>query len=295
MKKTVIIREITEKKTKTASPYLLLTLFDKEKVFQGKIWNMDIPSFPRKVGEVIEISYETSTYNGQEDIILSGCRPSNESPKEFIPRIPEEPEELYNQIVELAQDLRAPLKEIVTKIYEDFKEVILTQPAAKTVHHNVSGGILLHVYKMLEGAMGLDGIYDGIDMDMVYAGIMLHDIGKVKELSMDDCGNISYTAQGTLFGHMPLGFVLVHEYGVKLDTNEEDLNILLHIVLAHQGTPEMGSSVIPCTPEAYMVHMLDMLDSRVYQYNSILNNLEPGEHTAGPIKTLAGARVYKRR
>lgn len=290
----LLLQKKIEKETKAKATYVIATYTDGENTICAKMWNSNLSSFPGKEGEVHELLLTKQEYQGYDDFTIKEIKKSEESAENFIPCIKEDVTELYEQCIEVAKSLRSSLRDIVLTIFEKYEEKIKTMPAAKSVHHEVKGGLLLHIYRMLSAAISLCDVYEA-DWDMVFASIMLHDIGKIREMEMDEMGVTRYLPEGTLLGHMPLGFLIVQETAKELGTNEEDLMILSHCILAHQGTYEMQSCALPSCKEAVIVHNLDMIDSRLYQFEKHEKTLQPGEHTEKAISTLGNARVYKRK
>lgn len=293
---TLLLQALVEKETKTKSTYVVATYTDGEESLNAKIWNCTLKSFPGKEGEVHDLSLMKQIYQGADDFTLKeeDIKKSKESPDKYVPCIKEDIEQLYDEIIEVAESLRYDLKELVLSIYKKYESNIKRMPAAKSIHHEVRGGLLLHVHRMLSSAISLSDVYE-LDWDMVYAGIMLHDIGKIRELETNEMGITRYTNEGTLLGHMPLGLLIVNETARVLGTNSEDLMVISHCLLSHQGSYEMQSSALPCVKEAILIHYLDMIDSRLYQYEKHEKNLEPGTCTEKAIMTINNARVYRRR
>ena len=292
---TYLLTNLEEKLTRKNDTYLVCTLSDQSGSIYAKVWNMSLEKTPLKTGTVYDCRLNESEYQGEKSYELESFSKSKEPVSHFVPAIEEDPESLYEELMEVAKELRPSLRDLVVKLYEDHKQALLTRPAAKTVHHNLMGGLLFHTYCMLKSAPGFMEVYPDLDYDLVFAGIMLHDIGKVEELMMDEKGQIGYTPIGTLHGHMPIGYYLVRKTGEQLGTDPEDLMLLCHIILSHQGLREYESCALPSVPEAYLIHALDMVDSRLFQFKAIQEDLKEGMHTEKAYPTLGGCRVYKRK
>jgi 3'-5' exoribonuclease len=169
---------------------------------------------------------------------------------------------------------------LLLRILTDHEAQLREWPAAQVIHHAYRGGFLEHVVAMAEVGASVAKIY-GADADLVLAGVILHDIGKLQELSYDN-GAISYTRDGNLVGHIGLGLLLVREaasgvagFPLELRTHLE------HLVLSHHGSREHGSPVEPKTVEAFIVAAVDELDARVNQVRrAVREDAGEGEFTA---------------
>ncbi len=290
-----MVSAIEEKLTKKGEPFLVLTLMDRDGSIFAKIWNMSLDKSPLTKGDIIDCRMKVEDYQGQTSYTLESWTKIEEPKSYYFPAIEDNPADLYDEIMEVAQDLREPLKKLVKSIYEKHKDAILDSAAARHIHHNLLGGLLLHTLTMVKGAVGFMDVYPNLDYDLIFAGIILHDIGKIHELSMDELGQVSYTPIGNLHGHMPIGYHLVMSEGEALGTDAEDLMLLGHIILAHQGLREYDACTLPSIPEAYLIYMLDNLDSKMYQFRTLYAEMEPGQQSEKAILTLAGCRPYKRK
>ena len=136
-------------------------------------------------------------------------------------------------------------------------------PAALTVHHAYEGGLLDHILKVAQTADALAGAYDA-DRDLVFAGAVLHDIGKLDELT--EATAPGYTREGNLLGHITMGVMIVREACLRIPEFPDDLRSRLeHIIVSHHGSRQLGSPVEPMTVEAFILSAADDLDARIYQ------------------------------
>ncbi len=139
-------------------------------------------------------------------------------------------------------------------------------PAAKSHHHPFLSGLLEHSLTVVRRALGLCLAEEAhVDRDVVIAGALLHDIGKIEEYAYDQ-DSIDFTEVGNLIGHVSLGYHLVRQAIARQgDVPTETATNLLHIVLSHQGRLEYGSPVEPKTAEAFIVHHADTVDAHLWQ------------------------------
>jgi 3'-5' exoribonuclease len=184
-------------------------------------------------------------------------------------------------------EIKAMLKTIFadSEINRRFK----TFPAAEFVHHSFRGGLLEHVVEMLDISGSLKSYYEEANYDYVYAGIILHDIGKIFELAPVGAA-IERTKEGYLLGHLILSFETLLRYGKDLDP--EKLLNLKHIVLAHHGVLEYGSPVIPATIEAAIVHEVDKLSSTTRTYQKVIRQSRENGHEFAEWDKILGTKVY---
>ena len=158
---------------------------------------------------------------------------------------------------------------------KEFKEDILVYPAATKNHHDYVSGLLDHMVSMLRLGKAICDLYPTLNRDLVYAGIMLHDIGKVRELS----GPIatSYTVEGNLLGHISIMVTEVAKAAVALSIEGEEVMLLQHLVLSHHGQEEWGSPKRPMIQEAEILHYIDNIDAKMNMLTRVLNKTQPGQ------------------
>ena len=181
-----------------------------------------------------------------------------------------DPEEMYDDLVELAQESidEEPLAEFVVALLKQYRETLLTMPAAKYNHHAHVGGYLEHVLSVSRTCAYLADKYDQMYPDLqlrkglVVAGGILHDIGKIRELEETPTG-AEYTSEGSLIGHILQGRDIIRETAAEHPLDDETLLRLEHIIVSHQRLPEWGSPKPPMTPEALLVHYADDCDAKL--------------------------------
>jgi 3'-5' exoribonuclease len=173
------------------------------------------------------------------------------------------------RVKEILQKIRDPdLSRLVDSFLSDgeFMNKFSVSPAAQGMHHAWLGGLLEHTLSLLELALVICPRYPDIDQDLVLAGLFFHDIGKTAELSFEF--GFDYTDYGKLVGHVMIGTLWIHQRAQELAAKQgkairpDLLMVLEHIVLSHHGLPEFGAAVLPKTPEAILVNMIDNLDAK---------------------------------
>ncbi len=211
------------------------------------------------------------------------------------------PEQMFAELVELARQHipGGPLRELVEAILSAHRDNLLRFPAAKAHHHAFVGGLLEHMLSMTQTCLYLAEKYaqkypdlqPPLDKGLVVAGAVLHDIGKLQELDLAPTGT-SYTAAGSLIGHLLLGRDMVRQVAAQVGLDADTLLRLEHLIIAHQRLPEWGSPKPPMTPEALVIHYADDLDAKFDMMYCILRD----DKTPGPLtsdKNLLHHRLYR--
>lgn len=242
----------------------------------------------------VRCKYEETKYGPQ--IELKSVRPATEEdradgfdPLAFAAATRFDPAAMFDELRGLASGRIAgePLKNLVVGILDEFADDLRKYPAASRNHHAFSGGFVEHVLSVTKTAAFLAEKYADLypamnpplSTDLVVAGAILHDIGKLIELRPTATG-ADYTARGRLVGHILLGRDLVRDRGLKTDgLDAETLLRLEHIIISHQGKPEWGSPVEPTTPEALLVHYADDIDAK---FEMLAGALTGGERPSSP-------------
>ncbi len=189
------------------------------------------------------------------------------------------------KFVELIED--NDIRIIVEELLED--ENYFIYPAAKSIHHAHIGGIAEHTLNMLKISNTFIEAYH-LDKDVLYAGIILHDYGKIYEL---DSLGLTYTVEGNLIGHLLIGYELIAKTMFKYEIKETEKTMLLkHMIISHHGRLEYGSAKEPMTIEAYILSQIDEIDAKVNLIQSSIKNVENG-NISPPIKTFDHRRFYK--
>lgn len=266
----------------------------------GKKWDVkpdDEGKFTN--GKLVKIKGKVQEYNNRLQLIVEKMRLVNDEDgvdiKDYVETVPVDVEEMIEVINETIQRFKnEDIKKITDKIFNDKIKELLYFPAAKKHHHAIKGGLLFHLYSMLRIGKSLVGIYPFINQDLLYAGIILHDIGKVNEMVSDENGSVSdYTPEGKLLGHITQEIVEIEAVGVTLGTDAEVLMLLKHMLLSHHYQPEFGSPKRPMFPEAELLHHIDMIDARMYTMEKALDRVSPGTFTE-PNWSLDGISLYRR-
>lgn len=266
------------RKTKKDKDYVCLKLCDKTGEVDARLW--DIPEgFEPKDGVIVKVKGQSSTYNDQLQVSIAQIRVAEVDEyalEDFFRRSEREPFDMMTDLRRLLSDRLAPWslvgdappddlpKTPVYQLLDDVllanKELLYLAPAAKSVHHCYLGGLLEHVLSMCRAAVPLCEHY-GLREELVLAGCVLHDVGKIRELEFNR--GTSYSTEGTLLGHIVIGLQMISEAMSKVDFPPKLKMEILHLVASHHGQLSFGSPKIPLMREAIALHLIDMLDSRM--------------------------------
>ena len=294
-----LIKSFDVKKTTNGKQYIDIDLVDKTGSINAKIWD-----YTKEVEEVVnnnsivKVRGEVLEWNGSKQLKVNKIRgklPQDDIKiSELIPSAPIESEEMMDALKLYIKKIRdTEIRLLVDNIMNKYSDKLFYYPAAKKNHHSYLGGLLYHMLRMLQAGEKLGQVYDFINMDYVYAGVLLHDICKILEMDADSYGVVSdYTMEGKLLGHIIQGIKEIETEGEKIGINKEKSVILQHMVLSHHYEPEFGSPKKPMTPEAELLHFLDIIDARMFDFEHSLEGIEPGKFT-DKIWLLDNRNLYK--
>ena len=271
-----IVTECTKGITNSHNAYLNLVLQDNTGKIDAKKWDASEKDMNAlKVGNVLSLLVDPIIYKGQMQLKIIDFDelkgPIDQ--KELIINPPVSTTELETELHSFISEIQdQEIRTIVTEILQNYYDQFLYHPAAKSNHHEYASGLLHHEVSMLKLAKAIIVLYPEIQKDLLYGGIILHDLGKIKELS----GPITteYTTAGKLLGHISIIQTDIIEVAKKHQITEEKVMLLQHMVLAHHGKYEYGSPVLPHTLEAEVLYLIDNMDSRIHMIIKSLNNVE---------------------
>jgi len=298
-----IIKSKRIKQTRDNNFFIDIDLQDASGTLNAKIWDeFDKLKQAFERGDVVKIEATVEEYRDQPQARIRRVRKAKEGDavdwSELLPSTKEDVEQMYAEIMKMIEELKNPhLKELLYLFFddEDLAKKIKTAPAARNIHHAYLGGLLEHVWHMAKiGRTAVREVYPHLDFDLVTAGILLHDLGKIQELEF--APSISYTKLGYLEGHLFLGLKMLDEKMRRLPSFPDELRLLLeHIILSHHGEKEWGAPILPATPEAMLIHQIDNLDAKLtIVLEAISEDLNQAEEFTNYHQTLE-RHLYKRR
>jgi len=268
-------KEIRQKKT--GEPYLSLSLVDRTGEIEAKMWDnvaevmhtFDRDDFVKAKGRV-------QIFQNRPQFTIHKIRRAEENEiaiEDFFAASERDPEEMFAELRQIVAGLaNRHLKDLLEAILadEEIARRLKRAPAAKTVHHAYLGGLLEHIVSLCHLCRFAAGHYGAlVDADLLVAGAILHDIGKIYELSYRR--SLHYTDDGQLLGHIVLGLRILDEK-VRLapDFPPRLRNLLDHFIISHHGELEWGSPKVPMFAEALLLHCLDNLDAKMEAVRSLL-------------------------
>lgn len=282
-----IVKSVAIKSNIKGAAYLDMILADAGGECNAKLWDY-APEVHGTfdAGTVIKVRASINIWKDEEQLKIDRIR--NLKPNEdvdmrdLVPCAPESPEEMYAKLYSIAEGFKdSDLKLITQYLLKENKGDLLRYPAALKLHHAMRGGLLFHTLTMIESARAIievyKKLYPALSSELVYSGIILHDMAKTKELVVGELGLASaYSTPGQLLGHINLGMAMIERAAAELMINEETKMLLQHIVLAHHGVPEFGSPRPPMFPEAEIVSTVDLLDARLFEMYDALSGVVTG-------------------
>ena len=292
----LLIKTVTKGVANNGKPYLNVTFQDKTGTIEGKLWdaNGEVATL-YGVGKVGYVSAEVLKYRDALQLKILGFEEVDTSKVNdmgrFVPVSNVSKDELVAVITGFVNDIKDETLHTITKtIVEESFEEFYSYPAASKNHHEFMRGLATHVFGMLKLGKSLCELYPLLNSDLLYAGIILHDVGKIYELS----GPITteYTTQGKLLGHISIMQAIVYETAKKLGMENEQSMLLRHMILSHHGEYEYGSPVLPMIPEAEMLSYIDNIDARMNMFGKILEPLDKGTFS-GRNFSLENRQIYK--
>lgn len=265
---TLLVQGKDRKTASNGSAYLDLTLRDSTGAITAKIWDCDRFSLDFDVDDVVRIEGQLEEYRGAPQVRIrkiARCAPEEFDLLDYFPRTRRDPEEMYGSLLDRLRRMPAgPLQTLLLALMEDRDTAgkFKLAPAAASFHHAFLGGLLEHVCSLIGLGDKICDHYESLDRELVLAGLVLHDLGKLEELSFTR--GFRYTTRGQLLGHITIALEKVQEKIRAVPDFPPGLKHQLeHIILSHHGKLEFGSPKEPMFPEALVVHYLDDLDSKL--------------------------------
>ena len=266
-------------------PYWRLEFKDASGTLEAKIWSPLSLSFPALApGQMAEVGGRIAVYRDQLQLTVEGLRVLDEEeasllPMEnYLPSSERPAADMLADIEALCEEVftHKPWKKFVRSVFSDkrLRPLLLRAPAAKSMHHAYAGGLLEHLLSVAGLCMHMADHYPDMDRQALLAGALLHDIGKLDELS----GPLAteYTDEGRFLGHIAQGLIMLEPFLQKSGLEPELAMHFKHLVASHHGEREFGAVVLPSTPEAFALHFADNMDAKVNQCRNVVPAQEEG-------------------
>lgn len=277
----LLVSNVVKGTTNSGAPYLSLTLQDSSKAIEAKLWDVK-PELSNQIetGKVYNFGLEIIKYKNNLQAKVLKVMPisqTNINMDDYLFRSPISKDKLRETIQDgINQIQNKDIARIVSSMLNFYSNDVYDFPAASKIHHNFIGGLATHTSGMLKIGLALCEIYPNINKDYLIAGIILHDLGKIEEITSPAVSE--YTIKGKLLGHISIMDARLAQIGqeLKLDDSQE-LLILRHMILAHHGELEYGSPIRPETLEAEILSQIDNIDAKINIISKALDEVKPGE------------------
>lgn len=276
----LLVRQSEQRASSNGSRYLDMNLGDRSGEVNAKLW--DGAFAPPAVGSVVKVRAGIIEYNGRLQMRVERMRTAEEvegvDVRFLTPSAPYPPEEMLAAIYQTIDEMEnEDIQKILRTIVEEQEEQLLYFPAAQRLHHAERSGLLHHMTGMLKTANAILGCYPALNGDLLRAGVILHDLGKIEEMDSDTLGNVKdYTKDGLLIGHLVRGVANLSKAAEKTGVTGEVPLLLEHMILSHHGEAEYGSPRKPMFPEAEALHWIDVFDARMNEMQGILQRTPQG-------------------
>jgi 3'-5' exoribonuclease len=284
----LMVRAREDKVTKNGDPYAVLQLGNASGQISANVWKEQLPYLEGvKTGSVVQVIGTVKTYQGRRQLEISAplrvVAASAVNIDEFLPRISVDTAKLWETVDKWRREMKSEKLRAAVDLFfadDDFRAQFERAPGAPRGHHAQIGGLLLHVVEVATIARATAKIMRG-DVDLVTAGALLHDIGKVETYSIG-AGGFDFTQGGYLLQHIVLGSLMLDRRlrtlpaGTLGEAQELELH---HFIQSHHGIQEHGAAVRPMTLEAELLHWADQSSANGNNFNDAIDDPElfPGD------------------
>ncbi len=264
-----LVKEKITAMAKNGKPYLTLRLMDKSGEVEAKVWdNVDQVGALFEKDDFLAVRSKASVYLGKLQLIISELKRVAEEDvtlSDFLPETERSIQGMEEELADMVASLTDPhLQRLLRSFFEDpeLMRLYRVAPAAKGMHHVYLGGLMEHSLAVARLVEQIVPLYGGLNRDLLVAGALLHDVGKVREMTY--MRSFDYTDEGKLLGHITIGVEMLQEKIAAIPGFPPELSMLLkHMLLSHHGQYEYGSPKRPKTIEATILNYLDDLDSKI--------------------------------
>ena len=301
IKGVYLIKSIAVKITNSNNKkYLDITLSDKTGDINAKLWDLKEDFNNNEFVENTLVCVKGCVLSWQSIMQLKLESISNDFDREninisdYVKCAPIDSNEMFNELHKIVSSFKNDdIRNILLEILSIKKEKLLYYPAAKSNHHSIKGGLLYHILSMIKLGEKICELYSIVNKELLFAGIILHDIEKTEEMNSSELGIVStYTVEGQLLSHLIQGITLVDRVSSKVGASSEIRMLLQHMILSHHHEPEYGSPIKPMIIEAELLHYIDVIDARMYDMKKILDGVDEGNFSER-IFSLNNRKVYK--
>ena len=276
--------EKTMLQKRDGNQYLNIILADRTGQIKGVVWdNVRTIAGAVEAGDFVHVTGSVSEYRGTPQLVvrtMTAVAPDKVQAEDFLPATDLDVDQLHERLVKLTETFTTPwLRRLFEAFWQDqaFVTAFKKAPAAKLMHHAYLGGLLVHCLSMAVLADKIAVHYNGLDRDLLIAGAILHDIGKLREF--DYSAAIDYSDEGRLLSHIVIGLEMVDEKLRQIaDVPRDQANQLKHMIVSHHGEPAFGALEPPKTIEALVLHYIDDLDSKINAVRDFMAKEDPSQN-----------------
>lgn len=274
-----LVRSKQVRSKRNGEAYVALQLGDRTGFIEAKLWHhVDLAIPIIGTSEFLVVRGRVSRYNDRNELViekLRAARTEEVDVSDFLPKTEADAEELWARLlryIESVQDdsVRTLLSSFVQD--EEIATRLKLAPAAKLMHHAYIGGLLEHIVSLCRMAEFASLAYPWVNRDILLAGAVLHDIGKIRELQYTT--SLDYSDEGKLLGHINFGVQMLRSKLATRPVSREMAIQIEHLILSHHGSKELGSPVEPSTAEAIVFSHLDNLDAKAFAVREALSSTE---------------------
>lgn len=276
-----VLSEKNLARKKDGKNYLNLAFSDRTGTLKGVLWDNVEDTVDRiSAGDYVQVKGSVSEYRGILQLIVRDViryTAEHVDPADFLPMTSRNIDAMFEKLHQITDTLKTPCFNDLFRLFwadTELVRLLKAAPAAKKMHHAYIGGLLEHTLSMAILVDRISGHYTGVDRDLLLAGAILHDIGKIREFEF--ISHIDYTSEGRLLSHIVIGLQIIDEK-IKLinDFPEEQAVLLKHLVVSHHGVREFGSPELPKTIEAVLLNHIDEIDSKVKGIREFMASEDP--------------------
>lgn len=275
--------ERTVLQKRDGNQYLNVILADRTGQIKGVVWdNVRGIAAAAAVGDFVQVTGSVSEYRGTPQMVIramAALPPDAVNPDDFLPATDMDVDQLCERLVNITRTFTTPWLNHLFEAFwqdEDFVACFKKAPAAKRMHHAYLGGLMVHCLSMAVLADKIASHYNGLDRDLLIAGAVLHDIGKLREF--DYTAAIDYSDEGRLLSHMVIGIEMLDEKLREIPgVPRKQANLLKHMIVSHHGEPAFGAPEPPKTIEAVVLHYIDDLDSKINAVREFMAKEDPSQ------------------
>lgn len=278
--------------------YLDIILTDSTGNIQAKWWDANETDFASlNPNKLYYVNAKVDIWKDALQLTLNKIKIADDDDQklisDFVPAAPISPEEMLQEVYLYAAKIKnSEIRSVVMKLLDEKEDRLIYYPAAKSLHHAMRSGLLYHIVRMLRLGEVISSVYEGVNSDLIFAGVIIHDLAKIGELSSNELGMAEYSKQGQFLGHIIMGVEELDRAGNSVGASEEVMLLLKHMVVSHHYEAEYGSPKKPLFLEAELLHHIDLIDARVYDYQNATKNIEAGQFSE-PVWSLDRRSVYK--